>query len=551
MSLVRTFTGNSMEEAYAQARRTLGSDALIVSEGKRRQGNWLTRWFQAPVFEVTAVRTRSSRDSFASYSGSFTPPGSLTPSQGVPRMRRLGSEPPPSPDAAFPSAPPARPGVAPSRPPPRAAAPASVPPPRPASTPAVQVQVLAPQPQPQPQPQSPPPAAAPAAQARAAAPAGQGAAPPQAEPELKQSVDELKARVDELAELKTMLKTVLARSTELAPAAPSETQAAVAAVRRMPPPARMPEALKGLLDGLREARIDSSVRSMIKDAVRKDLDEAELADPAKVYEAAVKALGALVKVGPGLRAHEGASKPRIIVLVGPTGVGKTTTLAKLAAGFQFDRRQRVAFVTLDTFRIGAPEQLKQYAEIIDIPLKVVFKPGDLDAALQTFSDRDVILVDTVGRSHRNQEDIEDLARYLSSLPEAEVCLVMAANTKQDDLVFAAKAFRPLGVAGLIMTKLDETGSYGEMLNVLVKEQLPLHFVTTGQGVPDDIKAADPRTVAKLVVPVPGKDAEVSAPAEVAAPAPDRAQDSAAVFGPLPPPSAGGDEAGAPSIAAAA
>jgi flagellar biosynthesis protein FlhF len=325
------------------------------------------------------------------------------------------------------------------------------------------------------------------------------------EPVVQQDLEDIKTQVaEELSGMKALLQQMLQKQTgELAPAPAPVAEKAVQAIEGMSPLPRLPAALRGILDGMRQGRVDISLRRLVQEKVQEKLTLQEQEDPTKVYQEAVAAIASNIQVGPGLeeigRRHD---KPFLLVLVGPTGVGKTTTLAKLAAGFQFQYGLKAAFLTLDTYRIGAPEQLKQYAEIIDIPIRVVFKPEDLRTAVNDFSDRDVVLIDTVGRSHRNKEDIEDLARYLDGLENAEVLLVLSANTKQQDLREALHVFQDLGVKGLIMSKLDETSSYEDMITLMVREEIPVHFVTTGQSVPDDIQPAQAEDLARLITPTP-------------------------------------------------
>lgn len=326
--------------------------------------------------------------------------------------------------------------------------------------------------------------------------------PPEPHP-LEEKMEALQKQVAELADLKTLIESVVKRSPEVQPV-PLPVKAKMA-IEALPEPTRSTRAVEGLMAGLRATRLDHR----LVEAVRKGLEargqDLDLDDPGVVYEAALDLLGTSIPTGQGLDTLGAKGKPEVMVLVGPTGVGKTTTLAKLAAGLQFHHQKKVAFITLDTFRIAAPEQLKQYAEIIDIPIQVVFQPEELKSQIQSFQDRDVILVDTVGRSHRNREDIDELARFLSVLPEAKVHLVLAANTKYEDMKDAVAVFRKLGVGGLLMTKLDETASYGELVNLSTREDLPLQFLTTGQSVPDDIQAAKSREVARLVMPTPPRD----------------------------------------------
>jgi flagellar biosynthesis protein FlhF len=190
---------------------------------------------------------------------------------------------------------------------------------------------------------------------------------------------------------------------------------------------------------------------------------------------------------------------RVITFVGPTGVGKTTTLAKLAAHYTFERGKTAGIITVDTYRIGAVEQLKTYAAITGIPVSVVYTPQDMRKAIAGFADKDIILVDTTGRSAKNAMQISETAVFLKLLPKGVTFLVVSAGTKPRDLKKIADSFRRLNYDHLIFTKLDETESGGVMLNLCSYTMMPVVYITTGQNVPDDIEAAHPEKLAEYVL----------------------------------------------------
>ncbi|MDD4802271.1 MAG: flagellar biosynthesis protein FlhF [Syntrophomonas sp.] len=190
---------------------------------------------------------------------------------------------------------------------------------------------------------------------------------------------------------------------------------------------------------------------------------------------------------------------RIVVVVGPTGVGKTTTIAKLAANLTFLESRRVAFITLDTYRVSAAEQLKTFADIIDVPIKVVFSPADLKEAIADYSDRDIIFIDTAGRSPYNQEHMEELHDFLEVAQADETILVLSVNTTTPDSLSIYHEFNRIGVDKLIFTKLDETNRYGQILNIISEIKKPVAYFTTGQNVPDDIEVPDPFKFARMVM----------------------------------------------------
>ncbi|MEA5114700.1 MAG: flagellar biosynthesis protein FlhF [Geobacteraceae bacterium] len=190
---------------------------------------------------------------------------------------------------------------------------------------------------------------------------------------------------------------------------------------------------------------------------------------------------------------------RIVALVGPTGVGKTTTVAKLAAHYTLERKARVALITIDTFRVGAVEQLKTYSRIMGVPLEVASTPGELQKALELHADKDLVIIDTVGRSPRDTETIERLREMLQCTQAIEIHLCVAATTRESELRSIVKGFGMLPVSRLLFTKLDESSSFGSIINLQIENKLPLSYFTRGQRVPEDIEPATSRKVAELLL----------------------------------------------------
>ena len=192
-------------------------------------------------------------------------------------------------------------------------------------------------------------------------------------------------------------------------------------------------------------------------------------------------------------------EPRVIALVGPTGVGKTTTLAKLAARFSLEMGKKVALVTVDTFRIGAVEQLKTYARIMGLPLEVSLSAEDVAAALEKHRDKDVVLIDTVGRSQRSDDHLKEIKTFLDAVDGIETHLVVAASLDpmiQREVIERFAIFSPMR---LVVTKLDESPHRGALVNLPLRTGLGISCVTAGQNVPQDLEFADAGLFARLVV----------------------------------------------------
>jgi flagellar biosynthesis protein FlhF len=193
--------------------------------------------------------------------------------------------------------------------------------------------------------------------------------------------------------------------------------------------------------------------------------------------------------------------PKFVFFIGPTGVGKTTTIAKIASKFKMNEKANVALLTADTYRIAAVEQLRTYANILGIPLKVVYSEEEMKQTVDEFSDYDIVFVDTAGRSHRNKEQRDDIEILINSVPEdsREVYLVLSATTKYRDLVKITEAYSEIVNYNLIFTKLDETSTIGNLFNIRMLTEAPLSYATFGQNVPDDISRVDAQSIAKQLL----------------------------------------------------
>lgn len=210
----------------------------------------------------------------------------------------------------------------------------------------------------------------------------------------------------------------------------------------------------------------------------------------------------ILKLGKPYVMEENEQSPRVIFFVGPTGVGKTTTIAKIASSFRVEHKKKVALLTADTYRIAAAEQLRTYANILEVPFRVVYTAGEIAGAIEDFRDYDYILVDTTGHSPNNEaqcESMNDLIRSVETTATKEVFLVLSASTKYRDLMKIADTYKEIADYKLIFTKLDETSTLGNIYNLKLYTGAALSYVTCGQNVPDDIEYFNPQATVKQLL----------------------------------------------------
>jgi len=190
---------------------------------------------------------------------------------------------------------------------------------------------------------------------------------------------------------------------------------------------------------------------------------------------------------------------RVQALIGPTGVGKTTTLAKLASRASLEEGRKVGLITIDTYRIGAVEQLKTYAQILGLPLEVVLSPPEMKDALARLADCQLIMVDTVGHASHNPLKLAELKAFLAGIDNLETFLVLSSTVKNKDLLKIANDYQRVGYDRLIFTKVDETNSLGSIVNVARATGKAVAYITNGQSVPDDLEKTDPGRLAELIL----------------------------------------------------
>jgi flagellar biosynthesis protein FlhF len=248
---------------------------------------------------------------------------------------------------------------------------------------------------------------------------------------------------------------------------------------------------------LLEAEVPEVLARRLVRHVAERIEPDEIHDPEAVRHALRDAVESCLPIAPPIGVVPGVRK--VVALVGPTGVGKTTTVAKLAANFKLVHGLRPGLVTVDTFRIAAVEQLRTYAEIIDLPLAVANAPGEMRRAIDELGDVDLVLIDTAGRSPRDEVKIRELADFLAEARPDEVHLVLSAVAGERSLRAAVERFAVVHADRLILTKLDEADGLGGVLAVLGQADRPVSYLTTGQAVPDDIEPADRARLARLIL----------------------------------------------------
>jgi flagellar biosynthesis protein FlhF len=283
----------------------------------------------------------------------------------------------------------------------------------------------------------------------------------------------------EMASLKTMVKDLVAEARQ----------------QKCP---QVPEDLFNYYMQLIENQVAEEIASDMIRTLQRQVRPEHFSQPEFMRERLAEQLEKMIPVaGPIVRTK--AVGPHVVALVGPTGVGKTTTIAKLAAHLKLRERRRVGLVTLDTFRIAAVDQLKKYADIIGTPLRVVSSADDVRDTLREMSECEFVLIDTAGRSPNDTMKLGELKNVLLAAEPDEVHLVLSSCADEQSIHLAAARFGDMRVDRVIFTKLDEAAHVGVLLNVVRKINKSLSYVTTGQDVPDDIEVGKSRRLAQLIL----------------------------------------------------
>ena len=260
----------------------------------------------------------------------------------------------------------------------------------------------------------------------------------------------------------------------------------------------MPPKIKNIYDLLISEGLSSSIVDQVVQAILKAwyTSDSPLSD-SELKKVLTETMGAMLNKVPFM----GIKKTtKVLNLVGPTGVGKTTTAAKLASRAVIEEGKKVAFITTDTYRIAAIEQLKTYAKILDIPVEVAYSREDFEQAIKRLQEYDLIIVDTAGRNYQQVQYIDELKKLIPfHTHDMETYLVLSATTKPQDIERIAKQFEAVSLNGYVFTKLDETSSIGSLMNLVLNHQIGVSYFTNGQDVPDDLIEADKQAFLKQLI----------------------------------------------------
>lgn len=267
---------------------------------------------------------------------------------------------------------------------------------------------------------------------------------------------------------------------------------------RMTQAPNVPEDLFDYYLQMVQSQVAAEIASDVLKTLRNNHRPDQLKNKQFVHEKITEQLEKMLPVsGPIVRKK--TVGPHVVALIGPTGVGKTTTIAKLAANLKLRENRTVGLITIDTFRIAAVDQLKKYADILDIPLRVVSSPDELREAVEAMGDREFILIDTAGRSPSDTLKLQELRNFITVAGPDEVHLVLSSTASQECIESAITRFGQVRVDKILFTKLDEAVHVGVVLNVARKVNKALSYVTTGQDVPDDIEVGKGRRLAQLIL----------------------------------------------------
>ncbi|ADL07879.1 flagellar biosynthesis protein FlhF [Thermosediminibacter oceani] len=298
-------------------------------------------------------------------------------------------------------------------------------------------------------------------------------------PKRENSQEKLEDIKNEINEVKDMLKNLYSRGVHIEKPLPD-----------------LPSPLGEIYQRLKLMEIDKDLIDKFIDGLKRDFPGENFDEnAAKTY--LKNQIISIIKPTEPIKFLE--SEPSKIVFVGPTGVGKTTTIAKLAAFYTLNQGKKVALVTADTYRVGAVEQLKTYGDLLEIPVEVIFEPKEAPILLKKLSGYDLILIDTMGTSPRNKMQIKKIKGLIENIKPTETHMVISATTRTGDIYEILENYKEINYQKLIFTKLDETRTYGLILNAIYSTNCSPSYLTVGQNVPDDIEVASAAKIADLIL----------------------------------------------------
>lgn len=299
--------------------------------------------------------------------------------------------------------------------------------------------------------------------------------------EAKASDDEIDVLKAELSEVKDMVKNIVANSKDQGTEWNNDL---------------MPS-FRNIYNRLLSMEVSREIIDAVVDGALKSLSDQEVYDEQKVEDAIKHQLISVVDVAKPIELEK--NRGRIVVFIGPTGVGKTTTIAKLAAKFVLYANKKVGLITTDTFKVGSIEQLKMYGDLLEAPVKVAHRAEDMKQIVDNFQGYDLVLIDTMGFSPNNKMQVKQVKGFLEGIDPSEIHMVVSAATKTVDTEEMLKTYRELHYNRLIITKVDETRTHGVILNAKKVSNCNLSYITTGQNVPDDIEIASSSKIADLLL----------------------------------------------------
>jgi flagellar biosynthesis protein FlhF len=308
-------------------------------------------------------------------------------------------------------------------------------------------------------------------------------------PALRQEFDELKDMVKNLAGELTRIETKQSKPQETPPYNP---------LASLEQKLRTSKKNNKIEKVLLSHGINQETANIISGFAHEHLLESDLEDEQKIHSFLHETIADIFNIQ--VPEFTKNTEQKRMAFIGPTGVGKTTTLAKIAANYLAAHSNSIALITIDTYRIAAVEQLKVYGEIMHLPVEVVINPQQLVEALEKHSDKELILIDTAGRSPQDSLSIEEIQSFFPEDLEIENHLVLSATTRDNELLETLKSFKRFSIHSTIFTKTDECTSLGVLLNTQIQNSTPLSYITNGQRVPEDIIEADKRILAQLIIP---------------------------------------------------